>query len=446
MKRFIKAYFNSWWIPILLVLILSIPNSALMMAEMNNNVLTIYVDIFRYFVQLFVFGIFVAGIWNLYKKRWTKAIINILFVLLPFLLLYGMFGVSEDNFAKNLTIPKDIEVFEPKDRTSNISIDKNDTFQVAILDSLKNENEANNSIDIGLTSLLELKRKYPNKLNYYLSAHPAWRVFEKDGKLFATRRWMLGKEWNYVLHGYYTDFDMRSFSSMGKIPRFQSRVTIGLNGEPWAKPNSFRKSTVMKFGSRGKLESKSVSMGQQKKSEIERSDLLVENKDITLEIFEESASKSRNMTKSALDYLNNEFSILLYTIQTGSNSARSLIPKNGIKKGKLVFYLMNAGSPGIYTTHIWSNPGESGKIYLKVFEVTQNIPLSVHRIKKYSNERIGYSDDSSELFFSNGEITIYEGDWGDPYAARFEVWFKPDNGDKERKLLEKVFKIEGWQR
>ncbi len=35
---------------------------------------------------------------------------------------------------------------------------------------------------------------------------------------------------------------------------------------------------------------------------------------------------------------------------------------------------------------------------------------------------------------------------GQPYAARFELWFVPDSGQGERKLLERIFKIEGWQR
>ena len=30
--------------------------------------------------------------------------------------------------------------------------------------------------------------------------------------------------------------------------------------------------------------------------------------------------------------------------------------------------------------------------------------------------------------------------------AIVEVWFVPDSGGAERKLMEKVFKIEGWQR
>ncbi len=54
---------------------------------------------------------------------------------------------------------------------------------------------------------------------------------------------------------------------------------------------------------------------------------------------------------------------------------------------------------------------------------------------------------------SNAEIKIKEGNWGQFYAVRFEVWFSPDSEvsnslqgeSSDRKLLEKVFKIEGRQ-
>ena len=46
----------------------------------------------------------------------------------------------------------------------------------------------------------------------------------------------------------------------------------------------------------------------------------------------------------------------------------------------------------------------------------------------------------------HGKPGFPEGDWGKPYAARFEVWFKPGSGQRERKLLERTFRIEGWMR
>ncbi|MDN3706528.1 hypothetical protein QW060_26370 [Myroides ceti] len=97
---------------------------------------------------------------------------------------------------------------------------------------------------------------------------------------------------------------------------------------------------------------------------------------------------------------------------------------------------------------------ESGYCYLKAFEVTHNDPLSADRLKERSKIKVFNSSDTTakfemtarEGYSAEGIFTIYEGDWDKPYAARFEVWFVPDNGGKERKLIEKNFKIEGWQR
>ena len=44
------------------------------------------------------------------------------------------------------------------------------------------------------------------------------------------------------------------------------------------------------------------------------------------------------------------------------------------------------------------------------------------------------------------EFTIYEGDWGDYYAARIEVWHRDANTGEEKKLMDKVYRVEGWMR
>jgi hypothetical protein len=42
---------------------------------------------------------------------------------------------------------------------------------------------------------------------------------------------------------------------------------------------------------------------------------------------------------------------------------------------------------------------------------------------------------------------ILEGDWGQFYGARIEVWFKPDDINKpERKLMIKNYIVQGWMR
>jgi hypothetical protein len=118
---------------------------------------------------------------------------------------------------------------------------------------------------------------------------------------------------------------------------------------------------------------------------------------------------------------------------------------DSIRIGEPVLNLYEAFQPGIYDTEMWINPGEPGLLYLKAFEVTRGTPLSSRRLRACSNERVGWSDDPNELFYGNSRITIYEGDWGQPYAAKFELWFAPDSGQPERKLLERIYKIEGWQ-
>jgi hypothetical protein len=119
----------------------------------------------------------------------------------------------------------------------------------------------------------------------------------------------------------------------------------------------------------------------------------------------------------------------------------------------LDFYIYNSFQPGLYQYAFWTKRIDKGKIYLKAFEVTKNDPLSVDRLKESSTITVYNPTDKLVMFqMDKGnsdlgrQFTIYEGDWGKPYAARFEIWFIPDNGGKERKLIEKNYKIEGWQR
>lgn len=117
-----------------------------------------------------------------------------------------------------------------------------------------------------------------------------------------------------------------------------------------------------------------------------------------------------------------------------------------VRKGQSSFQLYKLSQPGKYYAEIWINPGQPGLIYLKAYEVTQKIPLSVKSLKEKSKQYVDWSDNPNEIFYSGTRFTIYEGDWGDPYAASFQVWFKPNDKNRTRKLMEKTYKIEGWQR
>ncbi len=117
-----------------------------------------------------------------------------------------------------------------------------------------------------------------------------------------------------------------------------------------------------------------------------------------------------------------------------------------LEKTTMDFQLYNSFQPGLYEYDFWVNRIEKGIIYLKAYEITQNEALSTNRLPESSSVKVDNPTDNIRRFGTTCHFTIYEGDWGKPYAARFEVWFKPDSGDKERKLGEKNYKIEGWQR
>ena len=100
---------------------------------------------------------------------------------------------------------------------------------------------------------------------------------------------------------------------------------------------------------------------------------------------------------------------------------------------------------GIYEYDFYYSPLPAGDIFLRCYEAMENIPLSESRIP----ERSSVSIDSSECFsklVNKKEFTIYEGDWEDYYAARVEVWFRDAETKQERKLLEKIYRVEGWMR
>lgn len=344
----------------------------------------------------------------------------------------GRMFQSEDGFAKDLTIPDNLEVVEPLSEPARGWGGSDDPFQEAILAASSVTPTADPCVVPSMPSLRVLASEHRPLLMRYLASSPAWRVFEQHGVLCATRRWRLGSMWLWKMHGYYSPRDLGFWPGPG-IPSFSIRTTIGLDGKPWA---SFEQgATELKEGT----SPQPVLLDKRWPSE---SDTVVRCGNIVVELFERARGPERRLTKTAVRELEAELKSLL----ARGEFDRALLPVDSIRRGEAVLNLYKGTQPGIYETEAWINPRESGMVYLKAFEVTRGTQLSTYDLREYSNERTGWSKDPNELFYSDTNITIYEGDWGQPYAARFELWFVPDSGQAERKLLERIFKIEGWQR
>ena len=100
---------------------------------------------------------------------------------------------------------------------------------------------------------------------------------------------------------------------------------------------------------------------------------------------------------------------------------------------------------GIYRYDFYYGPLPAGEIYLKCYEVTDDYRLSEYRLTKASRVKFDTTTSFTKLV-DKQQFTIYEGDWGDYYAARIEVWYKNAATKEEKKLAEKVYRVEGWMR
>lgn len=441
LKRIGRAYRTGWWTPSVVYLALILAGLGLALVPWRPCQAAAAL-VFGGGIAAFA-GILVASALRFVDRKVVEGFYQLLLAVLCLVasavavgafVAGSLFGPSEDGFADGLAIPEGMKVAEPFSPFSGESLPTpaEDKFQRALKDALKAPATGDATVRADLPSLLRLQATRREALQRYLASHPGWRVFRERGKLYATRRWSSDAGWCYTLHGYYGSF---GGDAAPAAESFQTRLTLGLDGEPWARVQ----------GNAIWLEPGSASLAKlDVGNALQESWVLVRAGDWVVEVFEQSGGTERRLTKAALKFLEDE--LAPFAEDASWARLRASLPADAIVRGESSLDLRESFQPGIYDVFIRANPGEPGTVYLKAFEVTRGTRLSADRLTERSNERMGWSEDPAEQFFSNTHVTIYEGDWGKPYAARFELWFKPDSGGSERKLFEKVYKIEGWQR
>ena len=336
-------------------------------------------------------------------------------------------GIGEDDhFADGLALPQGVELREPEkhrlpDETAGGPAD---TYQAAIRAALAVPGGESPAITPGVPSLERLRKDHPQLLDRYLAAHPGWRVHEESWGRFATRRWMVGDHWQMSLNGNYASINRK------ECPRYQTRTSIRFSGET-------------RGGHHQHLDSNAPAVvAVVRENDLWHSVVQMPVADLLLEQSEQSDAIERRITRAALDELEREFAALAE--HPTWDTAMGLLPPGAVMRDDSAIEL--SGSGGIYNAAIRCNPQQPGRVYLKAFEITRNCQLSADRLQTATNEWVGWSDDPAEKFLAETNFTIYEGDPEQYYGARCEVWFIPDNGGTQRKLLERNFKVEGWAR
>lgn len=276
-----------------------------------------------------------------------------------------------------------------------------------------------------------------NILQRHLQASPEWKVFPEHGALIAYRREYKSGKWVVSLNGYKSSQRGQTHAQTRHLFRFSKEGGGAFTNEV------NRSILIITAPDTGDIQLNLESSGQGIESY-----LTVGKPGLWFEFFEQTNSEPRDYTRKALA----ELSTMMQVLREEEDEVKqrgfapSLMPKDGVIQGKPVLTISDSFQGGIFDVTARVNPGQPGTVYLKAFRSDTGEQLSKDRLKSNSQEYVGWSEDSNDLFLYNAHVTIYEGDWDTPHRARFELWLQPVDDKPEIKLLESEREIVGWQR
>jgi len=159
------------------------------------------------------------------------------------------------------------------------------------------------------------------------------------------------------------------------------------------------------------------------------------------EVFEQTWHEQRKKTRNSLQLLK-EF---LREVRAAENEineigyASKLMPPGYVKKGRPTLELK--WDRGSYSGQAWVNPGQQGYVYLRVLNADTREYLSERLIGSPQKEYVGFSKDPATLFLHKCRFYIRASQLEQSFNAAFELWFHPEDGGPDRKLVSVVEKI-----
>jgi hypothetical protein len=254
------------------------------------------------------------------------------------------------------------------------------------------------------------------------------------------------------LNGFYSDFQAPQV--------LQRRVIVGLGNE-----FGLGKTAKASHVAAGKTEAPLLSWRGGDQPGLQ-SHLVVDGaQGWTIEIFEQSRAARREFTPRALSEVLEELRSALGAREeiVANGFSAALLRDTPLRMGEPILDVVQGMQPGIYRVTGWANPGEAGVALLRIVQLGPDskagpamLPaelrgkegtfLSPEHVEARSRRWMGWSTKGEVLFPYQSEVAVYEGDWKHLQSVRFELWFRPANGGADRKLVESLATISGWER
>jgi hypothetical protein len=268
-----------------------------------------------------------------------------------------------------------------------------------------------------------------------LQASPEWEVRDKHGEIICSKRMYSNGIWQLGSNGYESTFENGIYEGSGF---YQIRYLFRFSKEPygayahWAKDDH-----VMKIGPQaGKINLKLKLYNQGIESYI-----AIGQENLWFEFFEQRKEEPRIHTQKALAWLKAFLvSVKNAEMEIQQNGfAKALLPKDSIREGIPSIKLQDHSNKRFsFQVNAWVNPQKSGCVYVKLFDLKNNVQLSPDTLKYVTGELVGFSKNARNLFQYSCIVSDYDNEWGQLQNARFELWFHAKDGSPEIKLIEET--------
>lgn len=135
---------------------------------------------------------------------------------------------------------------------------------------------------------------------------------------------------------------------------------------------------------------------------------------------------------------------LKYDIPFDENSNLHSMEDLVVKSNSSTWLQVTTEYIGVFAYTFYYTELEEGEIYLRCFEAGTGEPLSQERLRAASASP-SVPGEEFHCHVRNQGFVIYEGDPQHFYVARIEVWFRAASDNQERKLMEKFYRVDGYE-